>query len=90
MKYAKEELKIEFLELNWEDIISYVIKEDDLVQCARFIHQARSSGGSVLVHCIQVKSQHRNFLAVFTPIYTFHLNYDKNSSQVSPLYSELS
>ena len=45
-----------FLELNWEDIISYVIKEDDLVQCARFVHQARTSGGSVLVHCIQVNS----------------------------------
>ena len=54
MKRAKKELKIEFLELNWEDIISYVIKDDDLVQCARFIHQARTSGGSVLVHCIQV------------------------------------
>ena len=54
MEHAKKELKLEFLELNWEDSISYVIKEDDLVQCARFIHQARTSGGSVLVHCAQV------------------------------------
>ena len=58
VKYAKKELKIEFLELNWEDIVSYVIKDDDLVQCARFIHRARTSSGSVLVHCIQVRSQH--------------------------------
>ena len=58
VKYAKKELKIEFLELNWEDIVSYVIKDDDLVQCACFIHRARTSGGSVLVHCIQVRSQH--------------------------------
>ena len=55
MEYAKKELKLVFLELNWVDIIPYVIKEEDLVQCVRFIHQARSSGGSVLVHCAQVK-----------------------------------
>ena len=54
MEYAKKELKLVYLELNWEDTTSYVIKEEDLVQCARFIHQARSSGGSVLVHCAQV------------------------------------
>ena len=54
MEYAKKELKVVFLELKWEDTISYVIQEGDLVQCARFIHQARTSGGSVLVHCAQV------------------------------------
>lgn len=54
VKFAKKDLNIDFLELNWEDVISYVIKEDDLVQCARFIHQARTNGGSVLVHCKQV------------------------------------
>ena len=54
MEHAKKELKLTFLELNWEDSISYVIEEDDLVQCARFIHQARTNGGSVLVHCAQV------------------------------------
>ena len=54
MEYAKKELKLAFLELNWEDTVSYVIQEDALVQCARFIHQARTSGGSVLVHCAQV------------------------------------
>ena len=54
VEYAKKELKLEFLELNWEDSISYVIQEDDLVQCARFIHRARTSGGSVLVYCAQV------------------------------------
>ena len=54
MDYAKKELKIVFLELNWEDSTSYNIQEDDLVKCVHFIHQARNSGGSVLVHCAQV------------------------------------
>ena len=54
MEYAKKELKVTFLELNWEDSTSFVIEEEDLVQCAQFIHQARVSGGSVLVHCAQV------------------------------------
>ena len=54
VEYAKKELKVVFLELNWEDSTSYNIQEEDLVRCAQFIHQARSNGGSVLVHCAQV------------------------------------
>ena len=54
VEHAKTELKLVFLELNWEDSSSYVIKVGDLVECARFIHQVRSTGGSVLVHCAQV------------------------------------
>ena len=54
MEYAKKELKLVYLDLNWEDSTSFVIQEEDLVKCARFIHQARRSGGSVLVHCAQV------------------------------------
>lgn len=50
---------MEYLELNWEDVISYVIKEEELVKCARFIHQARSTGGSVLVHCAHVSKRER-------------------------------
>ena len=69
MKYAKKELKIEFLELNWEDIVSYVIKEDDLVRCVRFIHRARTSGGSVLVHCIQVHDSKSLLFCSFLCLY---------------------
>lgn len=58
VEYAKKELKLVFLELNWEDSTSYIIKEEDLVQCARFIHQARGVGGTVLVHCAQVNDGH--------------------------------
>ena len=51
---VKKELNLVYLELNWEDVISYVIKAEELVQCACFIHQARTTGGSVLVHCAHV------------------------------------
>ena len=56
---AKQELSLVYLELNWEDVLSYNIQEEDLVKCVRFIHKARSNGGSVLVHCahVSVKNQ---------------------------------
>ena len=56
---AKQELNLVYLELNWEDVLSYNIQEEDLVKCVQFIHQARSNGGSVLVHCahVSVKNQ---------------------------------
>lgn len=44
-----------FLELNWEDTVSFNIPDEDLIQCVKFIHSARTSGGSVLVHCAQVR-----------------------------------
>ena len=67
------ELKVVFLELNWDDSISYVIQEDDLVQCARFIHQARASGGSVLVHCAQVHACGKFVVVSDIPLlYMFH------------------
>ena len=54
MEFGKNNLNITFLNLNWEDSESFVIPEDDLVCCTRFIHTARQNGGSVLVHCAQV------------------------------------
>lgn len=52
---AKSQLGIMFLELNWEDTVSFNIPNEDLIQCVKFIHSARTSGGSVLVHCAQVR-----------------------------------
>lgn len=55
MERAKSQLGIMFLELNWEDTVSFNIPDEDLIQCVKFIHSARTSGGSVLVHCAQVR-----------------------------------
>ena len=55
METAKSELHIAFLELGWEDTTSWSIPDEDLVRCVRFIHAARRAGGSVLVHCAQVR-----------------------------------
>ena len=63
---AKQELNLVYLELNWEDVLSYNIREDDLVKCVRFIHQARNSGGSVLVHCAHVSMHAVNCCSMFT------------------------
>lgn len=52
---AKSQLGIMFLELNWEDTVSFNIPDEDLIQCVKLIHSARTSGGSVLVHCAQVR-----------------------------------
>lgn len=52
---AKGDLGIVFLELCWEDTTSFSIPESDLVQCVKFVHEARLRGGSVLVHCAQVR-----------------------------------
>ena len=46
---------ITFLELGWEDATDYKISDDDFVRCVDFIHSARCAGGSVLVHCAQVR-----------------------------------
>ena len=55
VKKAKTELHIAFLELGWEDTLRWTIPDEDLVQCVRFIHAGRRAGGSVLVHCAQVR-----------------------------------
>ena len=44
-----------FLELGWEDTTDFSISEDDLIRCVKFVHEARKKGGSVLIHCAQVK-----------------------------------
>jgi protein-tyrosine phosphatase len=54
---AKSELKIEFLELNWEDTESWIITDESLRECVLFIDTGLKSGGSVLVHCAQGKSR---------------------------------
>lgn len=54
VKNAKNDLQIKFLDLNWEDTITFSIPDSDLVECVKFIHEARKQGGSVLVHCAQV------------------------------------
>ena len=51
---AKNELGIQFLELNWEDTESFDITNEDIRTCCLFIHKARQDGHSVLVHCAQV------------------------------------
>lgn len=58
MASAKSDANVVFLELNWEDTTTFSIPESDLVKCVSFIHEARSSGGSVLVHCAQVYACH--------------------------------
>lgn len=52
---AKSQLGIVFLELDWEDTTSFIISDADLTECVKFIHSAITSGGSVLVHCAQVR-----------------------------------
>ena len=54
MERARSQLGIVFLELNWEDTVSFDIPDEDLIKCVKFIHTARTSGGSALVHCAQV------------------------------------
>ncbi len=55
MESAKKDLGIEFLALDWQDSISFSIPEAELVSCVEFVHAARMSGSSVLVHCAQVR-----------------------------------
>ena len=52
---ARDELGIAFLELDWVDATSFHISDESLSTSCRFIHQARSSGASVLVHCAQAR-----------------------------------
>jgi protein-tyrosine phosphatase len=54
---AKSELNVTFLNLDWIDATSFEISDDSLDECCRFIHKARTSGNSVLVHCAQGKSR---------------------------------
>ena len=51
---AKKELHIKFLNTDWMDSTIFQIPLQDLVECVQFIHTARISGSSVLVHCAQV------------------------------------
>ena len=54
MERAKRELGVTFLNLDWVDSTSFEISDESLCECCRFIHSARTGGGSVLVHCAQV------------------------------------
>ena len=54
VRKVKNELKLSFLELEWEDTTSFCITDESLSKCCHFIHQARATGSSVLVHCAQV------------------------------------
>ena len=56
MRTAKESMGVVFLELNWEDTTEFVIPEEDLVRCVKFVHEARKEDSSVLVHCAQVRN----------------------------------
>lgn len=56
MENAKTELKVVFLNLDWIDSTSFDISEESLSECCHFVHRARRSGGSVLVHCAQVQT----------------------------------
>lgn len=54
VRHAKEQLGISILELNWEDHQGFIIPDDGIATSCLFIHEAISSGSSVLVHCAQV------------------------------------
>ena len=54
VKKAKDDLHVQFLNLNWEDSVSFAIPDCDLATAVNFIHKARTEGSSVLVHCAQV------------------------------------
>ena len=54
MERARRELGVTFLNLDWVDSTSFEISDESLCECCRFIHSARTGGGSVLVHCAQV------------------------------------
>lgn len=58
MEQAKQELHITFLNTDWMDSTDYVISIEDLVTSVNFIHAGLRHGGSVLVHCAQVRSHH--------------------------------
>ena len=45
---------VTFLVMKWTDSESFVIPQADLCACVEFIHDALTSGSSVLVHCAQV------------------------------------
>ena len=49
---------VTFRLMNWIDSDSFVIPRVDLCSCVEFIHDALTSGSSVLVHCAQVCSGH--------------------------------
>lgn len=50
---------MQFLDLNWEDSVSFAIPDCDLATAVSFIHKARTEGSSVLVHCAQVRTVYK-------------------------------
>jgi protein-tyrosine phosphatase len=54
---ARSELGVTFQNLDWIDSTSFDITDASLSSCCAFIHHARNSGASVLVHCAQGKSR---------------------------------
>ncbi len=53
-KRLYKEFNITALNLDWEDTMRFTITENDFREAVLFIHQARKSGGAMLVHCAQV------------------------------------
>ena len=54
--HTSKEVKVVYLDLYWVDEVFFTFPDEDLIQCAHFIHQARTGGGSVLVNCAKVSN----------------------------------
>ena len=67
MKRAEREMGVTFLNLDWVDSTSFEISDESFSDCCRFIHRARSDGGSVLVHCAQVQHLPPSNIHTLTP-----------------------
>ena len=68
---------VTFLLMNWTDSESFVIPQGDLCRCVEFIHDALTSGSSVLVHCAQVSTDICLHVLSMSPltIQSRHLHY---------------
>ena len=67
---ARDILKINFLELNWEDTETWLIPDSDIRTLCSYIQTGLDmEGQSVFVHCAQVKEEHNKFLRLVYNIY---------------------
>ncbi|XP_004206413.1 dual specificity protein phosphatase 22 isoform X1 [Hydra vulgaris] len=55
--WTMEVSKVECLQLEWEDAISYNISNEDIDKVINYIHSCRLEKKNVLVHCAQGKSR---------------------------------
>ena len=77
---AQSELNITFLNLDWVDDTAFEISDESFVECCRFIHRARTSGNSVLVHCAQVNKS--PFLSLFSKCFVSVVNRESQDQRL--------